>query len=66
VGSTFELFLFFKGDKDDFEPINWQFAEKVIFPRLLKNTQMQGSRNLCRERFQTVPYGVAAISLPRA
>jgi hypothetical protein len=23
----------------------WQFAEKVIFLRLLKNAQMQGARN---------------------
>jgi hypothetical protein len=23
----------------------WQFAEKVIFPRLLKKGQMQGPRN---------------------
>jgi hypothetical protein len=25
--------------------IPWQFAEKVIFRRLLKNAQMQGARN---------------------
>jgi hypothetical protein len=27
------------------KPISYQFAEEVIFRRLLKNAQMQGARN---------------------
>jgi len=30
---------------NDLTRSHWQAAEKVIFPRLLKNGQMQGSRN---------------------
>jgi hypothetical protein len=27
------------------DELHWQFAEKAIFLRLLKNAQMQGARN---------------------
>jgi hypothetical protein len=51
-------------------------CEKTLSLQVPKNAQIQGDRDafhlpisqaiLCREQFETVPYNVAAMSLPRA